>query len=95
MASKRNNPSLVNELIEGLWTMDKDEFEQKYNSLNYSDMDKVGAAIDRMGSEWLESDDDDEAINVYDAADIWLSTGKDEDYMFGYSEEELERAANI
>ena len=36
--------------------------------------------------------DDSEYINVYDAADIWLSNGKDEDYTFGYSVEELERA---
>ena len=38
-------------------------------------------------------DDDGESISVYDAADIWLSNGKDEDYMFGYTEEELERAS--
>ena len=36
--------------------------------------------------------DDSERINVWDAADIWASNGKDEDYMFGYSEEELEDA---
>jgi hypothetical protein len=29
---------------------------------------------------------------VYDAAQIWASNGKDEDYMFGYSEDELEDA---
>lgn len=41
----------------------------------------------------LDNDDfDDEALSVYDAADIWLSYGKDEDYMFGYTEEELEDA---
>lgn len=40
-------------------------------------------------------DDDineDEALSVYDAALIWASNGKDEDYTFGYSEEELEDA---
>lgn len=37
-------------------------------------------------------DDDSEALSVYDAADIWASHGKDEDYMFGYTEEELENA---
>ena len=40
-------------------------------------------------------DDDDcygERIDVYDAANIWLSSGKDEDQMFGYTEEELENA---
>lgn len=35
---------------------------------------------------------DEERISVYDAADIWASNGKDEDYTFGYSEEELENA---
>jgi hypothetical protein len=28
-------------------------------------------------------DDDDEALDVYTAAEIWASNGKDEDYMFG------------
>ena len=37
-------------------------------------------------------EDDEEDINIYDAAEIWLSNGKDEDYMFGYTEEELEDA---
>ena len=39
-----------------------------------------------------EDDDIDESLSVYDAALIWLSRGKDEDYMFGYTEEELEDA---
>lgn len=33
-----------------------------------------------------------ENISVYEAADIWLSSGKDEDYMFGYTEDELNDA---
>lgn len=33
-----------------------------------------------------------ENLSVGDAALIWLSNGKDEDYMFGYSEEELRDA---
>lgn len=37
-------------------------------------------------------DDNYHGISVYEAADIWLSNGKDEDYMYGYSEEELEDA---
>ena len=36
----------------------------------------------------------DESISVWDAAEIWASNGKDEDYTFGYSEEELEDALN-
>ena len=40
----------------------------------------------------FEEVDEDESLSVYDAADIWASNGKDEDYMFGYSREELEDA---
>ena len=39
-----------------------------------------------------EENDDSERISVDDAALIWASNGKDEDYMFGYTEEELEDA---
>ncbi|HEX9089558.1 MAG TPA: hypothetical protein VF867_18855 [Arthrobacter sp.] len=39
-------------------------------------------------------DEEGEALSVYDAADIWGSKGQDEDYMFGYSEDELRRAAD-
>jgi hypothetical protein len=41
-------------------------------------------------------DDDghpDERLSVHDAADVWRSSGMDEDRMFGYTAEELERAA--
>jgi hypothetical protein len=31
-------------------------------------------------------------LSVYDAADIWASNGKDEDYTFGYTEQELQQA---
>ncbi len=37
----------------------------------------------------------EERLNVWDAADIWQSKGMDEDYMFGYSEAELRRAAGM
>ena len=40
----------------------------------------------------IEDDDDGETLDVYDAAEIWLSHGKDEDYTFGYDEDELEDA---
>lgn len=39
-----------------------------------------------------DEDDEDESISVYDAAEIWASNGKDEDYMFGFTEDELENA---
>ena len=43
--------------------------------------------------ECLEPDDDDEpSLDIYEAAQIWASNGKDEDYTFGYTEDELEDA---
>ena len=42
-------------------------------------------------SDWDE-EDDSERLSVWDAAEIWASNGKNEDYMFGYTEEELEDA---
>ena len=39
-----------------------------------------------------DDDGNDEGLSVYDAALIWSSKGKDEDYMFGYTEDELEAA---
>lgn len=37
-------------------------------------------------------EDDSERLSVWEAAEIWRSHGKDEDYMFGYTEQELENA---
>lgn len=39
-----------------------------------------------------DEEDDSERLSVFDAALIWASNGKDEDYTFGYTEEELEDA---
>lgn len=53
-----------------------------------TDSDCVQALIDLD-----EADEyDEERLSVYDAALIWASHGKDEDYMYGYTEDELERA---
>lgn len=50
----------------------------------------------QSSSDWddddIEDDDDGETLDVYDAAEIWLSHGMDEDYTFGYDEDELEAA---
>lgn len=40
-----------------------------------------------------DMEDGDERLSVYDAAEIWMSHGMDEDYTCGYSEDELRRAA--
>lgn len=49
-------------------------------------------------SQFDPNDDEDveggEALSVHDAADIWRSKGMDEDYTFGYSEDELRRATD-
>lgn len=42
--------------------------------------------------EWDEDDDDAECLDAEDASWIWMSNGKDEDYLFGYSDDELEDA---
>ena len=51
MARKMDNPELVQELLDGLWTMKQWEFEMKYNSLSDRDMDIVCSAINRMSKQ--------------------------------------------
>nr|WP_304214902.1 hypothetical protein [Fredinandcohnia onubensis] len=46
----------------------------------------------RYGLDDDDENDNDDNLSVYEAAEIWASHGKDEDYMFGYTEEELEDA---
>lgn len=46
----------------------------------------------KEAKEFDDIEDTDESLSVYEAAEIWASHGKDEDYMFGYTEEELEDA---
>ena len=53
-----------------------------------------------FGSTDDDTDDDEddpagESLSVHDAADIWLSSGMDEDSTFGHSEDELRRAADM
>ena len=56
MGRKKRNSSLVQELINGRWTMNQVEFENKYNSLSLDDMCKVADAIDNMQNEYMDSD---------------------------------------
>ncbi len=60
MPRKKNNPSLVRELIANLWNENysQEEFEEKYNSLNSDDMWKVAKEIDKMEEQFLNGDDD-------------------------------------
>ena len=47
---------------------------------------------DEISDEEIEDFEGPGGLDVYEAALIWASHGKDEDYMFGYSEGELEAA---
>lgn len=47
-----------------------------------------------VGNHSVDDDEDSsESLSVWDAADIYLSHGCDEDYSFGYTHEELMRAS--
>lgn len=66
---------------------------------DHGEMDYIGDGDFKCpvcGFTWHDDDyddvDSDESLSVYDAALIWASHGKDEDYTFGYTEEELEDA---
>ncbi len=51
MGRRRNNPELVEELLDNLWTLDHDDFDAKYESLSVSDKHKVAGAIAHMEEE--------------------------------------------
>ena len=57
---KKNNPSLVKELIDNLWNENysQEKFEENYNSLNSDDMWKVAKEIDKMEEKLLNDDFD-------------------------------------
>jgi len=50
------------------------------------------SASSSMSDDDEDDDEMSERISVYDAADIWYSSGQDEDEMYGYTEEELRKA---
>lgn len=64
------------------------EAEHDFQSAQ-EDFDSLSGADDDDDSDGASG----EALNVHDAADIWISNGMDEDYRFGYTEDELRRAA--
>lgn len=95
MGRRKNNPDLVHELIEGRLDMDGAEWNAKYDTLSKSDMELVDDGVDyryQYDPQFDGDEDDAESLSASDAALIWMSNGKDEDYMFGYDEDELEAA---
>lgn len=61
-------------------------------SLDYMDEDwesnEPEEEDDYLPFKWDE--DDGESLDAEDASWIWMSNGKDEDYSFGFSDDELE-----
>lgn len=62
------------------------EFGYRYNGTKPQSWCKECRAANNF------SEDESSGLSVYEAAEIWASNGKDEDYTFGYTEEELEDA---
>lgn len=56
MGRRKNNPELVDELINEIWDMDQAEWEEKYNSLSSSDKSEVSAAVGNMEEELMNDD---------------------------------------
>lgn len=70
----------------------KDEIEELFGYRYDGTMPQSWCRECRSSGGYKNSSSSEENLSVYDAAMIWLSNGKDEDYMFGYTEEELEDA---
>lgn len=79
----------------GVWYCKNCDERNSINSSSIIDMEEYD---DYMNSgydsykEYINEGQPSEGLSVYDSALIWLSHGKDEDYMFGYTEKELEDA---
>jgi hypothetical protein len=58
------------------------------------DHDASEITISQFDPDEDEDSEDGESLSVYEAADIWRSHGEDGGYTFGYSEDELRRAAD-
>ena len=56
MGRRKNNPDLVEELIENRWITNPDKYVEKYNSLSRSDMKKVDEAIGSIEGEFMDDD---------------------------------------
>jgi hypothetical protein len=57
-----------------------------------ADHDDPAVLISQFDPRDEEDDEEGESLDVHTAAAIWRSNGEDEDYMFGYSEDELREA---
>ena len=79
----------------GSWTCTKCGYVNYINENEILDEDELNESENSdfdSYNDYVEDRDSGEGLSVYDAALIWASHGRDEDYTFGYSEEELEDA---
>lgn len=58
------------------------------------DHDSSEVMLSQFDPDEDEDSEEGEPLDVYQAADIWRSRGEDEDYTFGYDEDELRQAAD-
>lgn len=54
-----------------------------------------GHRMRRLRDDYYDDDDDGEPLSLYDAAYIWASNGMDEDYTFGYDEDDLRKVLGV
>lgn len=73
----------------GTWTCEECGYENDVTEDNIIDDDNYDYDLDDDDN---DDYDNDEKLFVDEAVEIWFSYGKDEDYTFGYTEEELEDA---
>lgn len=79
----------------GMWTCTECGYSNSIHEAEILDADEL-ENFESSGynsyNEYVEEMGSGERLSVDEAALIWASHGKDEDYTFGYSEEELEDA---
>lgn len=73
----------------GTWTCEECGYENDVTEDNIIDDDNYDYDHDDDDNDVY---DNDEKLFVDEAVEIWFSYGKDKDYTFGYTEEELEDA---
>lgn len=67
----------------------------KCKGVNLIQMDETNYFCPACGDHYeIDENFCEEKLSEWDAADIYYSNGCDEDYMFGYSEDELYSAYN-
>lgn len=64
---------------------ERDTYEQVYHVQYYGPDDH-----DDYDDEFDDDTDDGEYMDIYEARELYIGSGMDEDYTFGYTEDELD-----